>query len=253
LAKANGRSVYDSAVPLGDRQDHAPLAPRRLNAEEAEVVRGSLAHPIGRYDSERASQLSGIPRRTVNYWFQHELLVPDDEADRRWSYRDLVFLRVFAWLRTKKMPPDAAALRVRTLKRALLGDGAPITRVRSQGKVLLLGNESVDRWSGEMVFSEVAPFFSHLDLVALTGSADMNPGRYEGPDLLRPRSRITIRPWVLSGEPCIRGTRIPTAAMYAINHERGLEPDQIVRLYPGTTRVDITQAIDLETTLRAAA
>jgi uncharacterized protein (DUF433 family)/DNA-binding transcriptional MerR regulator len=225
---------------------------RRLSAEESEVVLESLARPVGRYDSDRASQLSGIPRRTVNYWFQHELLVPDDPTARRWSYRDLVFLRVFAWLRTKRMPPDAAAARVRQLKRALL-DEEGITRVRSQGHVLLLGDESIDRMSGEMVFSQVAPFFSHLNLVALAGGADLQPGRLQGPDLLRPRPRITIRPSVLSGEPCIRGTRISTSAIYALSQERELEPLQIVRLYPGTTRADISQAIELEESLGRAA
>ncbi len=226
---------------------------RKLTDEESGVIWGSLARPIGRYDSERASQLSGIPRRTVNYWSQHELLVPDDQADRRWSYRDLVFLRVFAWLRTKRMSPEEAARRVRALKRAHYTESTRITRVRSQGKELLLGDESIDRISGEMVFTEVAGFFSELSLEAVTGAADLHGGRYEGPDLLRPRPRITIRPAVLSGEPCIRGTRIATNALYTLSKERGLVPAQIVRLYPGTTQSDVAQAIELEASLRPAA
>lgn len=229
------------------------LSTRKLSPEESRVIAGSLARPLGRYDSERASQLSGIPRRTVNYWFQHELVVPEDEADRRWSYRDLVFLRVFAWLRTKRMPPERAAAEVQELKRAVMHGGADITKVRSQGKVLLLGDETADRLSGETVFSDIVPFFSELHLIALTTSNDLDSGRYRGPDLLRPRPKITIRPWVLSGEPCIRGTRIPTSAMYALNRERGLALDQIVKLYPGTSTTEVAQAIDLETSLRVAA
>jgi uncharacterized protein (DUF433 family) len=223
---------------------------RRLTLEETKVIAASLARPLGRYDSARASQLSGIPRRTVNYWFQHDLLVPDDRAERKWSYRDLVYLRVFAWLRTKHMAPDVAAARVSELRRAHLSDGAQITHVRSQGKELLLGDEAIDRLSGELVIAEVARFFHHLDLVAFTQTVDLESGRYEGPDLLRPRSRVTIRPWVLSGEPCIRGTRIATLSMYVLNNERGLQPDEIARLYPGTDLLDITQAIDLEASLR---
>lgn len=229
------------------------LPGRRLTDEESGIVWDSLAQPIGRYDSDRASQLSGIPRRTINYWFQQQLLIPDEPLDRRWSYRDLVFLRVFAWLRTKRMPPEAAAYRVNALRRAHFDQVARITSVRSQGKELLLGDESIDRISGEMVFSEVASFFSELRLEALTGAADLQSGRYQGPDLLRPRPRITIRPAVLSGEPCIRGTRIATSALYTLSQERGLEPARIARLYPGTTRVDVTQAIDLEESLRPAA
>lgn len=226
---------------------------RKLSLEEKEVLWASLARPTGRYDSERASQLSGIPRRTVNYWFEHHLLVPDCDRERRWSYRDLVFLRVFAWLRTKTMPPDQAAAEVNELKGALIAGETGIRRVRSQGKELLLGNEQFDRLTGELVFESVAPFFSELNLFALSGAADLKSGRYQGPDLLRPRPRITIRPTVLSGEPCIRGTRISTQAMYALSEARGLEPRQIVRLYPGTLETDVRQAIDLEASLRRAA
>lgn len=227
------------------------LPRRRLSAEEAKVIAESLTKPIGRYDSARASQLSGIPRRTVNCWFQHELLVPDDVNERLWSYRDLVYLRVFAWLRTKKMAPETAAAEVRELKKAVV-HGIRVTSVRSQGKELLLGDEAVDRMSGEMVFATIAPFFAELGLVAVSRAADLEVGRYGGPDLLSPRSRVTIRPWVHSGEPCIRGTRITTLAMYSLAEDRGLGPKDITRLYPGTTVRDVSEAIDLETTLRAA-
>ena len=238
-------------VPAASQEETMPPR-RRLTAEEAKVITESLIRPLGRYDSARASQLSGIPRRTVNYWFQHELLVPDDVDERLWSYRDLVYLRVFAWLRTKKMPPEVAAAEVRELKKAVI-HGVRVTSVRSQGSELLLGNEAVDRMSGEMVFASIAPFFAELDLVAISRSADLEVGRYGGPDLLSPRSRVTIRPWVHSGEPCIRGTRITTMAVYSLAEDRGLEAKNIVRLYPGTSVRDVREAIDLETSLRAAA
>jgi uncharacterized protein (DUF433 family) len=151
------------------------------------------------------------------------------------------------------MAPDRAAERVNALKHAYYTEPERITYVRSQGRELLLGDESIDRISGEMVFGEIAGFFSELSLVALTGAADLQSGRYNGPDLLQPRPRITIRPAVLSGEPCIRGTRIATLAIYTLSQQRGLAPKQIVRLYPGTTRQDVAQAIDLEESLRSAA
>src|SRR2546427_478992 len=79
-------------------------------------LRQAFRVPRGRYSYERASQLSGVPTRTLHHWARTEFMVPDfaDLTPKMWSYRDLVFLRLTAWLRAKSMPPAYVA--------ALVGD-----------------------------------------------------------------------------------------------------------------------------------
>src|SRR5829696_8281996 len=67
----------------------------------ADVVLHALRHPRGRYAADRAAQLSGIPRSTLYDWQRADVYVPDfaGGSPMAWSYRDLVFVRVLAWLR----------------------------------------------------------------------------------------------------------------------------------------------------------
>lgn len=71
-----------------------------------------------------------------------------------------------------------------------------------------------------------------------------------GPDLVEPSRRTTrISPWV-TGEPCVRDTRLPTSTLYALHEVRQLEAEAIAKLYPGIDRSDVEDAISLEARLR---
>jgi uncharacterized protein (DUF433 family) len=48
------------------------------------------------------------------------------------------------------------------------------------------------------------------------------------------REHITVNPAVLHGQACIRGTRIPVAAVLA-NLADGLSAEEIVKSYPSLT------------------
>jgi uncharacterized protein (DUF433 family) len=65
--------------------------------------------------------------------------------------------------------------------------------------------------------------------------------------------RTSISPWVMGGEPCVRSTRIPTAGLYALRSERGLQTERIVALYPGLDVAHVEDAIKLEERLCRAA
>ena len=71
-----------------------------------------------------------------------------------------------------------------------------------------------------------------------------------GPDLVTPSPRTRISPWVLGGDPCIDRTRIPSASIYSLRTERGLETAEIVRLYPGLDNAAADDAYELESRLR---
>jgi uncharacterized protein (DUF433 family) len=97
----------------------------------------------------------------------------------------------------------------------------------------------------------VAAYVGTFDL--LVPLAPTSPRRVWGLNLVRPSRRTAISPWVLSGEPVVRGSRIPTATLYALATARRLRPADIVDLYPVLDEEAVDDALGLETRLRAAA
>jgi uncharacterized protein (DUF433 family) len=218
----------------------------------------ALRHPRGRYVAERASQLSGVPRSTLYDWRREEVYVPDYSAANpaAWSYRDLVFLRLLAWLRQLHMPRPKAAKGVRAVKETITA-GEEVRRIRATPRELLFDEERMNRVNGNGV-DNMLPFedfyllfrtFDLLDPVEELRSAH-SPGRVWAPDLVAPSTHTFISPWVLAGDPCVERTRIPTAAIRALRHDRGLSSNEIVELYPGLTVDAAEDAYLLEQRLR---
>src|SRR5207245_2184675 len=89
-----------------------------LDQFETDQLREALLWPRGQYTYTRASQLTGVPERTLHHWAREKYLVPDfdDLRPKLWSYRDLVFLRMIAWLRAKKMPAPRVIHHVREIR-----------------------------------------------------------------------------------------------------------------------------------------
>lgn len=224
--------------------------------DERSLVRQALQYPRGRYVADRTAQLSGVPRSTIYDWAREEILVPDFAQARpmHWSYRDLVFLRLLAWLRTLKMPREEASSRVRHV-RALLEreEGDEATAVRSDGQVVLLGRESYDRLTGAQVFGETLSCIATIDLLIPIDVEELGRGRWWAPNLVRPSRRTFISPWVLAGEPCIAETRIATSTLLALHRDRSLSPSAIVDLYPELDEGSVEEAVELEDRLRRAA
>lgn len=209
----------------------------------------------GRYKAQRASQLSGIPERTLYDWARHDVLVPDFHRDspKLWSYRDLILLRMVFWLRKKGMEREAVASHVEETRRLLsLGD-TRAARARSDGSHLHLGNDTVSV-EGQAAFDEI---FEYLDEFTVDDAAklvaEVRQRTLWGPNLREPSARTQISPWVMSGEPCIRDTRIPTSTLYAVRRTRALSPVAIMQLYPGIEEQDVEDALELEAKLRGEA
>ena len=55
-------------------------------------------------------------------------------------------------------------------------------------------------------------------------------------------SRITVRPDVFGGKPCIRGLRFPVATLLALLAS-GLTPNEILAAYPYLEAADIPEAL----------
>lgn len=147
------------------------------------------------------------------------------------------------------MERDRASERV-TKVRILLAEDAIDPEVRSDGSIFLLGDEDFDRFTGQQAFDGMGPL---LDIFILTEPIEgISRAELWGPSLLHPSTHTYISPWVLHGEPCVSGSRIPSSALYALRMERGLADDQIQALYPQLTASAVGDAIELETRLRAA-
>ncbi|MEQ1701237.1 MAG: DUF433 domain-containing protein [Ilumatobacteraceae bacterium] len=218
-------------------------------ASATEELLHALRHPRGRYTAERAAQLSGIPRSTLYDWQRLHVYVPDfpNGHPMGWSYRDLVYVRVLAWLRNDvKTPRPVAAARVRTLKEQVAA-GRTVTVLQADKETL-----AADGNASDPVHGESRLFVDMLHSFDLTAAVE-DFGRHErlwGPNLVTPSRHTHISPWVLGGDPCVENTRIPTSAIYVLRTERGLSADQIADLYPGLDPDKAVDAYELETRLR---
>lgn len=216
------------------------------------LIRRALRYPRGRYSADRASQLSAVPARTLHDWATSQTLVSDwrHASPRGWSYRDIVYARLLAWLRGKGTVRPVAARRVAVV-RQLLAEAEVDPLVRSDGTIFLIGGEHVDRLTGQQAFDGLADL---LDVFHLTEPVEgVSDVELWGPSLIRPSAHTYISPWVLRGEPCVNDSRVPSAALYTLSVERGLDPPRIAALYPGLSTDAVEDALKLENQLRRAA
>lgn len=228
-----------------------PTTSAALTTADRALVLRALRYPRGRYSAERAHQLSAVPARTLHDWATAGVLVPDWFAarPRGWSYRDIVYARLMAWLRSKHMDRAAAADRVRYL-RELLSSSEVDPTIRSDGNIFLIGGDAVDRFTGQQVFDAVVEV---LDVFELTDPIEgVSNGELWGPSLVHPSAHTYISPWVLAGEPCVEGSRVPSATLHALRVERGLDAKAMHALYEFLSVEAIEDALDLEARLRAA-
>jgi len=222
-----------------------------ITTEDRDRALRTLRYPRGRYSAERASQLSGVPARTLYGWATADVLVPDWFAarPRGWSYRDVVYVRLLAWLRSEHMDRTAAAERVRFL-RELFDTSEIDPAVRSDGTIVMIGSQVTGQVTGQQAFDVLVEV---LDVFQLTGPVEgVSRGELWGPSLLRPSDHTYISPWVVGGEPCVDDSRVPTATLHALRVERGLDAEDIQRLYGFLSVEEVDDALNLEARLRAA-
>lgn len=222
--------------------------------ERQKLIAYALRHPRGRYEAVRTAQLSGIPRSTIYEWRRNGVFLPDydHESPTAWSYRDLVYLRLLAWLRQAGMERRTAAEQVRAVKHEV-ASGREIRFLFASKTVLVADEERTSRIGGQSLlpFDDLVGLlrtFNLLEPVAELGGRELR--RLWAPDLVTPSSFTFISPWVMAGDPCIARTRIPTASIHALREERGLASAEIVDLYPGLAIEAADDAYVLERRLR---
>lgn len=226
--------------------------PANLTDSERKTVMYALRHPRGRYVAERASQLSGVPKSTIYDWRREGVYLPDFDAASpvMWSYRDLVLLRLLAWLRQRDMPRPTASEKVVSVKDRL-SSGADFKYILATHGDVVLENDKGGRSPDDR--ANLLPFDNFLGLLATFDLHEPTKelrsergGPLWAPNLVTPSPHSFISPWVLAGDPCVERTRIPTATLHALSTERALPVDAIVKLYPGLSSEAAQDAIDLE-------
>jgi uncharacterized protein (DUF433 family) len=192
-----------------------------------------------------------VPTSTVYDWQRNSIYVPDfaGASPMAWSYRDLVYLRLLAWLRQLKMPRPLTAERVAEVKQYVAA-GNDLRMIRATAESVVFDNETTDRKTGAnlLPFEDLTGLLSVFDL--LDPVAELGTRPLWGPDLVTPSTHTYISPWVLGGDPCVENTRIPTATILALHEKRGLTTAQIVELYPGLEPDAAEDAYELEKRLR---
>jgi len=213
----------------------------------------ALRRARGQYIGSRTSQLSGIPQSTLYEWSRHDAYVPDfeDATPKAWSYRDLVFLRLLAWLRQRGMERGLASEQVSNL-RTQISKGFEVRYLFADRRSLIFEGEQTDHRSGYSIlpFNDIADLFRNFDLLEPIEELSGHQTRLWAPDLQAPSSHTRISPFVMAGDPCITDTRIPTSSIHALSTERGLRVPEIIELFPGLTRESILDAHKLEMRLR---
>jgi len=215
----------------------------------------SLRFARGEYSNARTSQLSGIPGSTLYEWSRHNVYVPDFANDRpmAWSYRDLVFLRLLAWLRQGGMERHVASLQIQRLKGEIV-NGAGVWNLFADRHSLMVNDERVSRTSGQSIlpFEDLSGLFRTFTILHPIDELKSRRDGVWAPNLIKPSKHTFISASVMAGDPCIAETRIPTSTIHALREERGLNTSQIIELYPGLTADSAEDAYHLELKLRGA-
>jgi uncharacterized protein (DUF433 family)/DNA-binding transcriptional MerR regulator len=203
------------------------------------------------YTADRAAALAGVPLSTLHYWSRSGIWVPSVSSTRvkRWSYSDLLALRLIDWLRRDKPDlklPKTSMAKIRSALAAVekLGDRLRQHHVRVW--VEPVGGLVVDV-EGEVfvpLSRGLAQGLAHLEGLNLVEAWQGDRG-VVGPHLFEPRATLRIIPGKLSGEPHVVDTRIPTKMLSTLR-TRGLEVPAIIELYPRLTQENVEEAIALE-------
>lgn len=215
---------------------------------------------IHAFSQKRASQLTGLSVRQLEYWDQTDVIKPSvapyeiRNLPRMYSFRDLMRLRVGKELRDARMLPSQIRTMIQELERH--GYEEPLLTLRFVTAVTETGRRAREvfwldprtkqprsaRYPGQ-----VAEVFD-LRLVDVQTGIE---GRIA--ELLEREPGKIVKVRGLRGSaPVLDGTRIPTAKVYALSRA-GWSSERIAQSLGDLTDVDVGAAIAFEEKRRKAA
>ena len=210
----------------------------------------------GFYTARDVARLAQIPPRTLYEWQQRKIIKPslelegdDGKTIQRYTYADLVLIRILRALREDKIDFTSAAIAIDHLF-ARLG---PPSRGWADAHVYFRGKRiyawKPDDWDvteatamGQKVetraFGDVFPKLRRIE----EGISIVVPEKYWG--------HVDIDPRVKDGQPVVHGTRIPTSALADLAR-RLWSPNRIAQAY-GIAVETVGQVLDYERRLEMA-
>lgn len=185
-----------------------------------------------------AAALSGASTRQLAYWrsvkTSEPLLAPEHHTPRSrvaYSFRDVVALRTFVYLRSHAVPLQRIRRAVESLRK--LGEDEHLSQYSlvAMGKDIawrISADEAMDltRTPGQGVLARMVDILAPFE----------NMHRQEVVDLRQPKPGISIDPEVRGGFPVVEGTRVPYDLVASLLAD-GLDPAAVTELYP-TVSVD---------------
>jgi uncharacterized protein (DUF433 family)/DNA-binding transcriptional MerR regulator len=207
---------------------------------------GTVAFPI-----PLASKMSGASVSQLRYWHREGILVPEVEHSSSpylYSFRDVVALRTFAWLRgdhslqqirkSLDIVRDLDAVQ-HPSEYVLVKLGKSIGFKRLDGAMIDVGKEP----GQELVLGTLADVFAQFET---HGKRRVDP-------LVHPRPQVEVNPDRLGGWPTIKGTRIPYDTIALLIEDGTVSPGEAGDYYPGVTADAARDALDYFQSVAGAA
>jgi uncharacterized protein (DUF433 family)/DNA-binding transcriptional MerR regulator len=178
--------------------------------------------------------LSGASVAQLHSWRRTHLLVPEVQDNPvRYSFRDVVALRTFVYLRSK-LPLQRIRKAMDQLRKWDLTEHPAAYKLVTEGDSVFLVEEerAIDlvRRPGQEVIYSLANIFAPFENMQGRTVADFR----------RPRPHLEVKENRLGGWPTIEGTRVPYDAVARLV-AGGVPPAEVQRFYP---TVEVSGAAD---------
>jgi DNA-binding transcriptional MerR regulator len=212
-----------------------------------------VADVIQAFSQKRASRLTGLSVRQLEYWDQTDVLQPSIAAHevrglpRLYSFADLLRLSVAKRLRDHRLLPRE----IRKLAIDLRGMGldeplltvqflAPSTGSGHSARQVFWVHPVTHEVRSARATGQLVETFD-LDLVEIRSGLQ---GRIQELSKRVPGEVTSVR-GVRSSAPVLKGTRVPTAKIRLLA-QGGWDPERILEEFPQLERIDIDAALRFE-------
>lgn len=202
------------------------------------------------FPTKLASKMSGATMHQLAYWRSSKILVPEVESSKSpylYSFRDVIALRTFAWLRGDHS--------LQMIRRAFdtMGEldmiehpasyklvklGKSIGVVRDDGTIIDIAKEP-----GQEVLGTLQDVFQEFE---------DHKGRHVD-NLIHPRAGVEVNPDRLGGWPTITGTRIPFDTIADLIADGSVTPEKVAAYYPGVSAEAARDALSYQLDVAASA
>lgn len=197
-----------------------------------------------------AAKMSGASVGQLAYWRKTAVLKPEIESVRApylYSFRDIVALRTFAWLRGDHSL-NSIRRSLNTLRELDMVEHPSTYKLVKNGKsiaVMYEGDHAVDlaNQPGQSTIGSLANVFEEFRTIK----------NRQVDALLRPRPSVEVNPSRLGGWPTIAGTRIPFDLVAELISDGTVAPGQVSEFYPGVSAHAALDALDYQRSIRGEA